>query len=188
MLAALQTKQDILVGGPIFQSVLPGRDAATPIGKKEDVIMTLVRWTPRIPNTFRDLTGFHEELDRLFGDLAGPGQPFGRGAFVPPVDIDETSDAYVLRLDLPGVTQKDIKVSLVGDTLTIRGERHTEREHKDGSRVRTERLAGAFERTFTLGSRVRADQVQAVHRDGVLEVRVPKAEEAMVRDIEVRAS
>jgi HSP20 family protein len=102
------------------------------------------------------------------------------------VDVEETPEDFVVRMDLPGVAQKDVKVSLMGDTLTIRGERKHEAEHKEGSWHRVERAYGSFERTFTLGAGVRNDKVKASYKDGVLEVRVPKAEEARLREIEVQ--
>jgi HSP20 family protein len=108
--------------------------------------------------------------------------------FTPAVDIEETADEFVIKADLPGVAQKDVKVNLMGDTLTIRGERRQESEKKDGSTHRTERIYGSFERTFRLGTPVRNDKVKAQYRDGVLEVRVPKAEEAKLREVEVEVA
>lgn len=146
--------------------------------------MTLIRWNPQPP--MRDLVTMHEELNRLFDGAFG--RPGARAAFdfVPGVDIAETSEAFVLKVDVPGVSQKDVKVSLMGDTLTIRGERKQENSDEDGSWLRCERAYGIFERVFTLGAPVQGDQVKASYRDGVLEVRVPKAQEARMREIEVK--
>jgi len=149
--------------------------------------MSLVRWIPRTPGTFRDLASVHDEMDRIFDEVMGARRFGGTSVFVPPVDIEETADAFVVRADLPGVAQKDIKVTLTGDQLAIRGERRSDRHEGEGSHIRSERLIGTFERSFTLGSRVQPEGVQATHRDGVLEVRVPKAESSKVRDIEVKA-
>jgi len=102
------------------------------------------------------------------------------------VDIEETPEAFVLRADLPGVPQKDVKVSLMGDTLTIRGVRNIEKEQKDRNLLRAERSVGQFERSFTLGTPVRADAVKASYRDGVLEIHVPKADEARLREIDIQ--
>lgn len=145
--------------------------------------MSLIRWTdPR-----RDMVGVHDEVNRLFDSLAGITRPYVRlenqNAFSPPVDIEESSEGFILRADLPGVAQKDIKVHVVGDTITLRGERQLTR--KEGLH-RVERVHGTFERTFTLGTAVKTDGIQATYRDGVLEVRVPKAEEAKVREIDVQ--
>ncbi len=145
--------------------------------------MTLIRWNPARPVRMQDV---HDEMDRLIEGFLG--RPFGPVAepFSIPVDVEETPEAYVLRADLPGVTQKDVKVTIAGDTLTLRAERKRETEQRKGSVHRSERLYGAFERTFTLADPVRADQVEATYKDGVLEIRVPKAEEARVREIEVK--
>jgi HSP20 family protein len=133
------------------------------------------------------MVGMHDEVNRLFDSLAGITRPYVRlenqNAFSPPVDIEETPEGFVLRADLPGVAQKDIKVHVVGDTITLRGERQLTR--KEGLH-RVERVHGTFERSFTLGTPVKNEGIQATYRDGVLEVRVPKAEEAKVREIEVQ--
>jgi HSP20 family protein len=130
-----------------------------------------------------------DEVHRLFGDLATRSPLRGDVAplFAPPVDIHETPEAFVIRMDLPGVSAKDVKVSLLGDTLTIRGERQKETSESNGSAQRLERVHGAFERSFNLDSAVRSDNVKATYRDGVLEIQVAKAEQARVRDIEVQA-
>jgi HSP20 family protein len=92
----------------------------------------------------------------------------------------------VFRADLPGVNAKDVKITVSGDTLSLRGERKREDKKTEGSLHRIERSYGSFERSFTLGAPVRADQVRAAYRDGVLEIRVPKADEARAREIEVQ--
>lgn len=150
--------------------------------------MAITRWSPLTLSPARDL--WNEEITRLFdgfftsrpwhGDLAP--------AFTPAVDIVETADEFVFRADLPGVSQKDVKVNLLGDTLTIRGERKQESETKNGGVHRTERIYGAFERRFKLGTPVRNDQVKAQYKDGVLEIHVPKAEEAKLREVEVQVA
>ncbi len=147
--------------------------------------MGLIRWTPA-PN--RNLVNFRDEMDRLlegfFSHDAVP--PAAARTWLPPVDIVESAENFVLRLDLPGMTQKDVKVNLVGDTLTLRGERKREAASTPNGMHRTERVFGTFERSFRLATPVRSEGVKATYRDGVLEVLVPKAEEARVREIEVQ--
>ena len=145
--------------------------------------MTLIRWNPARPARMQDV---HDEMDRLIESFMG--RPFTPTAepYSIPVDVEETPESYVLRADLPGISQKDVKVSLAGDTLTLRAERRRESEVRKGSLYRSERVYGVFERAFTLDTPVRGDQVKATYRDGVLEIVVPKAEEARVREIEVQ--
>ena len=147
--------------------------------------MALIRWMPAA-SPMRDLTTMQEEMNRIFDGAFG--RPLVRPVcdFCPVVDVEENAEQFVLKADLPGVPPQDVKVSLMGDTLTIRGERKQESSKSDASVLRNERVYGSFERTFTLGAPVRADQVKASFKDGVLEVRVPKAEEARVREIEVK--
>ena len=152
--------------------------------------MAITRWRPLTLYPVRDLFGTQDEFSQLFDNFFTRGTLRGDVApvFTPAVDIEETADEFVLRADLPGMAQKDVKVNLMGDTLTIRGERKQESERKDGGMHRTERIYGGFERSFRLGTPVRADKVKAQYRDGVLEVRVPKAEEAKLREVEVQVA
>ncbi|HEY6196658.1 MAG TPA: Hsp20/alpha crystallin family protein [Candidatus Eisenbacteria bacterium] len=147
--------------------------------------MSLIRWTPR--RNGNDLTSLRTEVDRLFEDFFTP-VPLKQdwASLTPPVDVEETPEAYVFRADLPGVSSKDVKVTVIGDTLTLRGERKREEKQDESSLHRIERMYGSFERSFTLGTPVRSDQVKAAYRDGVLEIRVPKADEARPREIEVQ--
>ena len=146
--------------------------------------MTLVRWFPR-RNGLQSV-GFNTEIERLVEDFFSPSSGKEWNAMTPAVDVEETPDAYVFRADLPGMSSKDVKVTVHNDTLTLRGERKQEEKKSEGSLHRVERAYGSFERSFTLGLPVRADQVKASYKDGVLEIRVPKADEAKPRDIEVQ--
>jgi HSP20 family protein len=147
--------------------------------------MSLVRWIPR-RNGLRPIA-LDTQLDRLFEEFLGAAPTRSEwNALTPAVDVEETPDAYVFRADLPGLSSKDVKVTVHNDTLTLRGERKREEKSSEGSLHRVERSYGSFERSFTLGLPVRGDQVKASYKDGVLEVHVPKAEEAKARDIEVQ--
>ena len=151
--------------------------------------MSIIRWNPRLGPATRDLMSIQDEVNRLFeGFLGSPGRGENGSLAVltPPVDVEETAEEFILRADLPGVSQKDVKVSLMADTLTIRGTREEHKQRKDGNYHRMERSYGAFERSFSFGTPVKNDGVQATFKDGVLEVRVPKAEEAKVREVEVK--
>ncbi len=150
--------------------------------------MSLVRWTP-VFRPARDLVTMQDEVDRFVDSFfRGDSLRGGLISFTPVVDIQETPEEFVVHADLPGLTSKDVKVNLLGDTLTIRGERKEEKKEGAGSALRIERSYGAFERSFTLGAPVRADGVKATYKDGVLEIHVPKAEEARRREIPVQGS
>jgi len=147
--------------------------------------MSLVRWFPH--RNGLESIGLNTELDRLFENFFSPAAIRSEWSTLSPaVDVEETSDAYVFRADLPGLSSKDVKVTVHNDTLTLRGERKREDKKSEGAAHRIERSYGSFERSFTLGLPVRADQVKASYKDGVLEVHVPKADEAKPRDIEVQ--
>jgi HSP20 family protein len=147
---------------------------------------TLMRWNPLFSNS-RSVPAFRNEFDSLFDNIfLRPDVRRSAEGFIPPADIQETAEGFVVRLDLPGVAQKDVKVTLTADTLTIRGERKAEESRENGGVQYRERSSGVYERTFQLTSPIRPDQVRATYRDGVLEVHVPKAEEAKTREIEVK--
>src|SRR5688572_4980593 len=136
--------------------------------------------------------GFRTQLDTLFEDW------FGRttgGALAPRVDVSETAKEMRLTVELPGVEEKDINVSLSGNELTIKGEKRSEREEKKDQaegRVfhRVERTFGAFQRTIAVPFDVEPDKVSAAFKDGVLTVTLPKpegaAEQPQARRIEVK--
>ena len=134
-------------------------------------------WGGREIDPFR---GFRNQLDSLFEDWFGRSMG---GTLAPRVDVSETSKELTLKVELPGVDEKDIDVSLSGNQLTIKGEKKTEHEEKkDGEegRVfhRVERSFGAFQRTMTVPFDVESDKVSAEFKDGVLTVTLPKPEGA----------
>jgi len=145
--------------------------------------VTVDRWEP-----FRNLVDIQGEVNRLLDSFAGRPEP---GAFrtgrpwQPSVDMHETKDDLVLRVELPGVNEKDVTVSITGDLLTIRGERRWEDESKDQKFLHVERVYGQFERLIQLPMTVQADKVKAGYRDGVLEITLPKAEELKPREIKI---
>jgi HSP20 family protein len=106
--------------------------------------------------------------------------------WAPALDIAEESDAYVVKTELPGIGPEDVEVSLEGGLLTITGERRQETETSERQFHRVERRYGRFRRSITLPDNVRTDAVEADFDNGVLTVRVPKAEKAKPRRIEVR--
>ncbi len=149
--------------------------------------MKITRWAPAgsLGVTFKD------EMDRVlehwFEAPRVRSAENGNTAFLPAVDVEETPEGFALRADLPGIDPKDVKIRIMGDILTISGERKHEAKQREKSLHRVERVYGAFERSFNLGVHIRADQVKATYKDGVLEVTIPKAEEAKPREIEIQA-
>jgi HSP20 family protein len=109
-------------------------------------------------------------------------------AWTPAADIYETKDEMVAVLELPGVSQKEINISLVGDTLSVRGERHREDQVGEENYYRVERTYGPFSRTLLLPSMVDADRIKAVYNNGLLEIRLPKREEAKPKPIPIEGA
>ena len=141
------------------------------------------RWEP-----FRNLVDIQGEVNRLFDSVAGrpmAGAPAAGRSWMPVVDMHETKDDLVLRVEVPGVREKDVAVSITGDLLTIRGERRWEDESKDQKFLHVERVYGQFERMIQLPMAVQTDKVKASYRDGVLEIKLPKAEELKPREIKI---
>jgi len=138
--------------------------------------MTLVRWDP-----VRDLMNL---LQRMLGPL-GSGEAFGTWA--PVVDTFEKDDDLVLRAEVPGVDSEDIAVSVENNRLVIQGERKREKEFDEENAYRLERSVGGFLRSFVLPKTVDATKIQASYTNGVLEVRLPKADVAKPRRIAIQA-
>lgn len=117
------------------------------------------------------------------------GRPSTRSAIScwhPVADIEEEKDKYIVKAELPGVKQENIKVSLVNNTLTIQGERKAEHKEKHEGFHRYERVQGEFRRSFHLPTEVDADKIKAKQKNGVLEVEIPKSEKANPKEISVK--
>lgn len=133
---------------------------------------------------FSELLEMREQMDRLFGELAR-GSLLSNEVWSPPVDLEETEDAWVVEADLPGVKRGDVTVELSDGELAIHGELK-ERERKGILRRRTRRT-GQFDYRVSLPGEVDAEGVQAELKEGVLTVRVPKPASAKPRRIEIKA-
>ncbi|MBU0690388.1 Hsp20/alpha crystallin family protein, partial [bacterium] len=104
----------------------------------------------------------------------------------PNVDIVENEDSYEIHAELPGVTEEEVNVTLNNNVLTLSGEKKQEVKDEKENFVRVERTYGKFERSFSLPSNIQADKVDANYKDGVLSIKVPKAEEAKSRSIKIK--
>lgn len=143
--------------------------------------MTLMRWDP-----YTSLFGVKRNLDRMFGEYEDDDSSVS-SFWRPAVDIFETKDNLVLRAELPGMTKDEIKISVENNVLTLKGERHLDSEVKRENYHRIERTYGTFHRSFTLPSQVDRNRIQARFENGVLEVTMPRSEEAKTKEIEIAA-
>jgi HSP20 family protein len=143
--------------------------------------VTIVRWEP-----FRELSSLQTEMNRLFNAAfdAPPGNG-GARRWTPAMDLVETDEDFVLRADLPGMTESDVNIELEDNVLTVSGERKAEHEERREGFYRVERAFGSFARSLTLPRGIDADAVAASFNNGVLEVRVPKPEERKPRKIAI---
>jgi HSP20 family protein len=146
--------------------------------------MALIRWEPA-----RELSTIQSEMNRLFNTFFetpthGNGSPALR-RWVPAMDLVETDDEFVLRADLPGLSEGDVNIELDDSVLTISGERKSEHEERKEGYYRVERSSGSFQRSLTLPEGVNADAIRANFDKGVLEVRIPKPEERKPRKVAI---
>ena len=151
--------------------------------------MALVRWEP-----VRELTSLQTEMNRLFNTFfdtpSGGGGGGGNGGalrrWLPAMDLVETEDHFVLRADLPGLSEDDVSIELEDSVLTVAGERKAGHEDKKEGFYRMERSFGQFRRSLTLPEGVDADGIKASFDKGVLEVRIPKPEERKPRRVAIQ--
>ena len=105
---------------------------------------------------------------------------------MPSIDVYEEKDSVVVKAELPGMTKEDIEVNLAGEDLTIKGEKKEDKEVKEDNYYRRERSYGSFLRTVALPSEVKSDEIKASFKDGVLEIRLPKTEDAKKKSVSVK--
>jgi len=146
--------------------------------------MALMRWEP-----IGELNAIQNEMNRLFNTFFdSPGQAT-RGAttrrWMPAMDLVETGDSYVLRADLPGLSDSDVSIEFQDNVLTISGERKAEHEDRSEGYYRIERAFGAFSRSLTLPEGVDPEAVKARFDRGVLEIRIPKPEQRKPRKVAI---
>ena len=147
---------------------------------------SVVRWNPA-----GNFASVQDELNRVMQDVFGRSfrtEDTGAVLWQPPVDIEEQPDQYTLHLELPGMRLEDIKITIEDNRLVVRGEKSRTVEQKNATYHRLERVYGTFERSFTLSHAVKSEKIEATYRDGVLEVAVPKAEEAKAREIQIKTA
>jgi HSP20 family protein len=136
--------------------------------------MALVRWAP-----VRELDTLQAEMNRVFDGFFGSQSGGDRARrWLPAMDLVETKDHLVLRVDLPGMSEDDVSIEIKDGVLTVSGERQTERSGEEEGYYRFERAFGSFARSLSLPEGIDPDKVSAEFDRGVLEVRIPKPEES----------
>jgi HSP20 family protein len=154
--------------------------------------MNLIRWQRPVSTwqNLEQLSGLRAEIDRLFEspltELARASQLLS--GWTPALDVHEEKDDIIVRVELPGMKKEDIELSLHDGSLSISGERKSEKKFEDAEVYRAERFVGRFQRTVTLPAPVAADRVKAQYKDGVLTVTLPKTEEAKPKQIDVQVN
>ncbi len=151
--------------------------------------MTLTRWNPA-----KELLGMEKEFGKLFDTFnnrfglksSKTDEDFLNAVWSPLADVVENDDSYSLRLDLPGVKKEDVKITFNNGQLSISGERVFEEEKKGETYHHVERAFGKYYRAFNLPEKIMEDKIDADFKDGILNISIPKAEEAKPKQIEVK--
>jgi HSP20 family protein len=155
--------------------------------------MALVKWTPpkEVEDLRRDIERMYEEfwaeplLPRLWRKFPKWRRLKELEELSPAVDMYDKKDEIVIKAEIPGIEKENLHIAIVDSTLTIKGEVKKEEEVKDEEYYRRERAFGSFSRDITLPVMVQSDQANATFHDGILEIHLPKAEEAKAKEIEV---
>jgi HSP20 family protein len=146
--------------------------------------MAIVRWDP-----FRDVAALQERINRIFNESFGRSRDLDDEVSLydwnPPVDIYETTDGVVLKIELPGIKKEDVSVEIKDNVLTLKGERLIDPNIKDENYYRKERSFGKFHRSFSLQDPLKSDLIKASFKDGVLTVEIPRPEEEKPKRITV---
>jgi len=142
--------------------------------------MAMTRWDP-----FREVMALQNRMNSLFREMNEPEGALTTASFVPAVDIYEDTKKVVLKLEVPGIEEKDLDVRVENNTLTVKGERKFEKEEKEENFHRIERRYGSFFRSFTLPSTVDTEHIGASYNAGVLKLELMKKPEAQPKQIKV---
>jgi HSP20 family protein len=142
--------------------------------------MAITRWDP-----FRDVIALQNRVNSLFREMNEGDSPLTTASFVPAVDVYEDPKKVVLKLEVPGMEEKDLDIRVENNTLTVKGERKLEKDEKEENFHRIERRYGSFYRAFTLPSTVDTENVQASYNAGVLKLELNKKAEAQPKQIKV---
>ena len=145
--------------------------------------MTIIKWSPA-----REIASLQQGINRLFEDVfSQPGSydPDNMGAWRPPVDIVDTTEAILIYVEIPGVDKDEVDIEVKDNVLAIRGERVVDSRIGNGSYYRSERVFGKFGRSFALPAMIRTDHIKANFKNGVLKISIPKPEEEKPRQVTI---
>lgn len=142
--------------------------------------MAITRWRP-----WSEMSGVQDEVNRIFDDFFTRSTAEGNAIFAPPLDIAESENEIVVKVEVPGIAQKDIDITVHDGVLTVKGEKKVEREEKNLQWHRLERAYGSFARSLTLPNTVNHEDIKASYRDGVLTLTLAKREETKPRQIKI---
>jgi len=154
--------------------------------------MVLMRLRPRQWDPFKEFCTLQDGMNRLFDDLLPANrkseEELHNGTFSPAVDIFEEDKGITLKAELPGMKKEDVQVEINDGVITLKGERKMETDEKNNNYHRIERGYGSFHRSFTLPAMVDRSKIKAHYKEGILEVTLPKAEEATLKSIPVEVN
>ena len=145
--------------------------------------MAITRWDP-----FREAVSLQNRINSLFHDLNEGESSMTTASFVPAVDVYEDEKKVVLKIEIPGIDEKDLDVHVENNTLTVKGERKFEKDEKEANFHRIERSYGSFYRSFSLPTTVDAENVKASYKAGVLALELQKKAEAQPRQIKIEVA
>lgn len=144
---------------------------------------SLTTWKP-----VRDLFDIRNDMSRVFDDLFRPVRYRPRNGswdWLPAVDILEADDRVEIRAEVPGLSEKEVQVSVTDSVLTLKGEKTHEKQEKENKYHRVERNYGRFQRSFTLPANLNAEAIKATFKNGILTLSVPKMEQAKPKEIPI---
>jgi len=143
--------------------------------------MTLVKWMPG------GMLGFQNDFDRLFNSFINiPEEETSLSTFSPSVDIEEKEKEFRIIAELPGLSKEEITINIKDNLLSISGEKKQEKKTEDENYHRTERIFGSFQRTFRLPEYADQDNIAAEYKNGILNVSIPKLEESISKNVEIK--
>ena len=143
----------------------------------------LVRWGSRVPSVWNEMSRLSRDMDRLLGEVSATQ----RAGVFPPLNIYDDGESLVVRAEVPGIDPSDLEINATVNALTIKGERKRPSADDKASFHRRERSYGTFSRSVNLPQEINSEKVQASYKHGVLEIMLPKAEEAKPRKIEIQS-